>query len=73
MRTKTISGFIFFLIILLPFTISDRSDDIAPKTLNESTVGFYQSTTCSISLFEFVIKNLNNEISIYYNNNDYPK
>ena len=71
MRTKTISGFIFFLIILLPFTISDRSDDIAPKTLNESTVGFYQSTTCSISLFEFVIKNLNNEVSIYYNNNDY--
>ena len=71
MRTKTISGFIFFLIILLPFTISDRSDDIAPKTLNESTVGFYQSTTCSISLFEFALKNLNNEITIYYNNNDY--
>ena len=71
MRTKTISIFIFLLIILLPFSISDRSDDINPKTLDETTVGFYQSTTCSISLFEFVIKNLNNETSIYYNNNDY--
>lgn len=71
MRTKTISIFIFFLLILLPFTVTDRSDDITPKTLDESTVGFYQSTTCSISLFEFALKNLNNEITIYYNNNDY--
>ena len=65
MRTKTISIFIFFLLILLPFTVTDRSDEITPKTLDESTVGFYQSTTCSISLFEFALKNLNNEITIY--------
>tara|TARA_B100000575_G_scaffold289835_1_gene292370 strand:+ start:936 stop:2957 length:2022 start_codon:yes stop_codon:yes gene_type:complete len=71
MKTKAISIFIFFLIIILPFTVTDRNDNVKPEILSKSTVGYYQSTTCNISFLEFVLKNSNNDISIYYNNNDY--
>tara|TARA_X000000950_G_scaffold288773_1_gene407293 strand:+ start:3144 stop:5168 length:2025 start_codon:yes stop_codon:yes gene_type:complete len=71
MRTKNITIFIIFLVVLLPFTISSRNDNISAKVLDLSTVGYYQSTTCNISFFEFIFENLDNDIPIYYNNNDY--
>ena len=64
MKTKTIPIFILFLIILLPFAITDRNDNVTPKILSESTVGYYQSTTCNISFLEFIFVNSNNNISM---------
>ena len=48
-----------------------RSDDIEATLLNDSTIGYYQSTTCKISLFEFYFANRKISENIYFNNNDY--
>ena len=71
MKNNLITSLALVLIILLPFTFSDRGDEINPEILSDSTVGFYQSTTCEISLIEFYLKNVNTSLDIYYNNNDY--
>ena len=55
--------FIIFLVVLLTFTISSRTDDISAKVWDLSTIGYYQSTTCNISLFEFIAENFDNNIS----------
>lgn len=63
---KTLSGksFIIFkltiviFIILLPFSISDYTDDIVPEKIT-SDLRFYEINTCSISLNEFLIHNPN--------------
>ena len=63
--------FIIFA-LTLPFSIYDRTDDVAAIELSNSTVGYYQSTTCKISLLEFYSYNFDNrDIKIYINNNDY--
>ena len=62
MITNKITIFIIFLVVLLPFTISSRTDDISAKVLDLSTIGYYQSTTCNISLFEFIAENFDNNI-----------
>lgn len=49
--------FIFFL-ILIPFSLSDYSDNITPEIIT-SDLRFYEINTCKISLFEFLIKNPN--------------
>ena len=59
------------LLIVVPFGIFNNSDDIKAVELNDSTVGYYQSTTCKISLFEFYIENFNSEKSFYINENNY--
>ena len=69
MNTKLSAVIAIFLIISLPFIISDNNDDIEPKRLDSSTVGYYQSTTCNISLLEFINENENQEF--YFNNNNY--
>ena len=71
MNTKRITIFITFLVVLLPFTFSTSNNDVSAKVLDLSTIGYYQSTTCNISFLEFIVKNFDNNISIYYNNNDY--
>ncbi len=64
-------AFIIFA-LTLPFSIYDRTDDVAAIELSNSTVGYYQSTTCKISLLEFYSYNFDNrDIKIYINNNDY--
>tara|TARA_A100001035_G_scaffold263470_1_gene244022 strand:- start:742 stop:2757 length:2016 start_codon:yes stop_codon:yes gene_type:complete len=68
-NTKLTAVIAIFLIISLPFIISDNNDDIEPKRLDSSTVGYYQSTTCNISLLEFINENENQEF--YFNNNNY--
>ena len=62
---------ILLVILLLPFHISDKQDNIGPELLSDSSVGYYQSTTCKISLVEFYSKNFGNSIDIYFNNNNY--
>jgi hypothetical protein len=55
----------------MPFFFSDKSDNISPPILNDSSVGYYQSTTCKISLVEFYLKNIEKTSEIYINNNNY--
>ena len=58
-------------IIFSPFVIRNGGDGIAPKTIDDSSIGYYQSTTCNLSLIEVMLKNLNNKNKLYINNNDY--
>ena len=53
------------MIIFIPFSIHDSSDDIEAVTLDDTSIGYYQSTTCKISLLEFLIQN-NNDLELYY-------
>ncbi len=71
MKTKLYLSLFIVLILLLPFSLSDKQDNINPDILSDSSVGYYQSTTCKISLLEFYTQNLNNSIDIYFNNNNY--
>ena len=52
MKNKVLNIFLLLLIIVLPFSFNERNDDIEAQVLSSSTVGYYQSTTCEISLFE---------------------
>ncbi|MDA9711945.1 hypothetical protein N9U49_00870, partial [Acidimicrobiaceae bacterium] len=71
MKIKLYLSSLLILILLLPFSLSDKQDNINPEVLSDSSVGYYQSTTCKISLVEFYTKNLNNSINVYFNNNNY--
>lgn len=62
---------LLFAILILPFSISRNNDQISAQSINDSTVGYYQSTTCQISLFEVLSKNLNTDKKLYINNNNY--
>ena len=69
-QRKILSVVVIFL-ILIPFSTSDKNDNIEPVVLDDSTVGYYQSTTCKISLLEFYQSNYSSNIDIYINNNNY--
>ena len=71
MKTKVLNIFLLLFIIILPFSINDRNDDVEAQVLSKTTVGYYQSTTCEISLFEYLIKNIGNDLNFYFNNNNY--
>ncbi len=71
MKNKVLNIFLLLLIIILPFSFNERNDDIKAQVLSSTTVGYYQSTTCEISLFEFLIKNRGSDLNIYFNNNNY--
>ena len=68
-------NFILFILALMviisPFIIHDSNDGINARVLSDSTVGYYQSTTCKISLSEFYLMNHAEDLNIYYNNNNY--
>jgi len=49
---------IIIFLILLPFSISDYTDNIVPEKIT-SDLRFYEINTCSISLNEFLIHNPN--------------
>ena len=69
-QRKILSVVVIFL-ILIPFSTSDKNDNIEPVVLDDSTIGYYQSTTCKISLLEFYQSNYSSNIDIYINNNNY--
>ncbi len=71
MKSYIKSPVLLFLIIFLPFINSDLNDDIKPVKLTDEAVGYYQSTTCKISLSEFFLTNLDSELKIFYNINNY--
>lgn len=66
-----ITVLILLIIILFPFW-KDSANNIYPALkVNDSSVGYYQSTTCNISLLNVVLENINNDKNIKYNNNNY--
>ena len=71
MKIRSIILLTFILLIIIPFSITDNTDEIKAKALESSTVGYYQSTTCNISLFEFLTENTLTDKNFYFNNNNY--
>ena len=70
-KQKIITSILILLILIIFFLLHNRSDDIEAIRLDDSAVGYYQSTTCKISLIEFYLKNRDNLKNVYLNNNDY--
>ena len=62
-----------FIICLIPFFSSEKNDQIEPVLIEDSTVGYYQSTTCKISLSEVISKNYKNLDDIKLNFVSYPE
>lgn len=59
---RNITKFLLLVIIvILPFSISDRSIEVNSPRVTNSTVGFFQTNTCQYSLANFAINNLQNE------------
>ncbi len=71
MKNKVILLFFLVTLLLIPFTVSERNDEVKAVELSDETIGFYQSTTCKISLTEFYLVSGNKNIDIFYNNNNY--
>ena len=57
-QLKYIKLFFLLVIIIVPFSMSDFSDQIRPEKIT-SDLRFYEINTCSISLNEFLIENPN--------------
>ena len=57
-QLKIIKIIFLLFIIIVPFSISDFSDQIRPEKIT-SDLRFYEINTCSISLNEFLIENPN--------------
>tara|TARA_Y100000389_G_C17466148_1_gene525764 strand:+ start:2396 stop:4417 length:2022 start_codon:yes stop_codon:yes gene_type:complete len=63
--------FLLVLIIIFPFW-NESSKNIYPAVeVNDSSIGYYQSTTCNISLLNVVMNNYDNELKLKFNNNNY--
>ena len=70
-KPKIIISLFILLLIILPFGLFDNRDEINAVELSDSTIGYYQSTTCKISLLEFYLENLNSDKNFYINENNY--
>ena len=69
---KQCIGLILLLsLIILPFWRDASNNIYEPVEINDSTIGFYQSTTCNMSLINVVKKNLQNDLDLRFNNNNY--
>ena len=69
---KQCIGLILLLsLIILPFWKNASNNIYDPVEINDSTIGFYQSTTCNMSLISVVKKNLQNDLNLRFNNNNY--
>jgi hypothetical protein len=63
---------IILVLIIAPFNTSSFLDDLPAVEINESSLGYYQSNTCKISLIEVLSKNISNLNNITINPNSYP-
>lgn len=71
LNNKILKTFLLLIIILIiPFSIS--SDGFDAKIINDSTIGYYQSTTCKISSLEVISMNFTNLNKLDFNFNTYP-
>ena len=72
LKNKTTGLFILliFFIIFFPFYRHDTNDLYEAVEVDGMSIGYYQSTTCNISLYEVYLKNLRPE-NIQYNAHNY--
>lgn len=61
------------IIFLIPFLSFEKNDSFEPVFIEDSTVGYYQSTTCKISLSEVLSKNYQNLENLTFNFVSYPE
>ena len=69
-KNSLIGFIVIFLIIIFPFARHDSGDIYNPLPIDDSSIGYYQSTTCNISLSEVYLENLGNE-NFRYNAHNY--
>ena len=68
---KTILSLLIILfIVFFPFVRHDSADIYFPLPVDDLSIGYYQSTTCNISIFEVYFKNLSSD-NIRYNAHNY--
>ena len=66
-----LTSLLLIFIIVFPFW-NESSKNIYPAIeVNDSSIGYYQSTTCNISLLNVAIKNYGNKLNLKFNNNNY--
>ena len=66
-----LTSLLLIFIIVFPFW-SESSKNIYPAIeVNDSSIGYYQSTTCNISLLNVVMNNYGNKLNLRFNNNNY--
>ena len=66
-----LTSLLLIFIIVFPFW-SESSKNIYPAIeVNDSSIGYYQSTTCNISLLNVAINNYGNKLNLKFNNNNY--
>ena len=57
-QLKYMKAIVLLVIIIVPFSLSDYTDQIKPEKIT-SDLRFYEINTCSISLNEFLLENPN--------------
>lgn len=62
---NSIKVVLVLLIIVLPWTITTKDQSLEIESISDE-LGFYQSNTCTISLFEFYQKNFNTTYQNHY-------
>jgi len=72
-KLKGVNLLLVIIICLIPFLSSEKNDSFEPVFIEDSTVGYYQSTTCKISLSEVLSKNFQNLDNLTFNFVSYPE
>jgi hypothetical protein len=66
-----LTSLLLIIIIIFPFW-KESSKNIYPAIeVNDSSIGYYQSTTCNISLLNVAMNNYGNKLNLRFNNNNY--
>ena len=69
-KNSFLAFLVIFFMIIFPFASHDSEDIYYPLPIDDSSIGYYQSTTCNISLSEVYLQNLENE-NLRYNAHNY--
>tara|TARA_B100000902_G_C27315829_1_gene921238 strand:- start:907 stop:2949 length:2043 start_codon:yes stop_codon:yes gene_type:complete len=60
-KNKLTKILILLCLLILPFSIGFGEEKLASQYLDDNSIGFYQTETCEISLFDFWKSNFNNQ------------
>ena len=69
-KKSILSLLIILFIVFFPFVRHNSADIYNPLPVDDLSIGYYQSTTCNISIFEVYFKNLSSD-NIRYNAHNY--
>jgi len=69
-KKSILSLLIILFIVSFPFVRHNSADIYNPLPVNDLSIGYYQSTTCNISIFEVYFENLSTD-NIRYNAHNY--